>query len=334
MNDYWKDKSVVVAGGAGLIGSYLVEQLLEAGAPVLTVDNLSRGSLSNMSKALMKSARFRWANINLLRDLDHRLLDDAKPQVVFNLAAPSYGVGYSNAYQGKMLRDTVTIGINLFGYAEEHEAKMVQVSSSCVYGDDAPVPTPEVCGFQDMPEKANEGYGWAKRTLELQAQYFRRATSLDCLVVRPFNTYGPRVPVYGDSRDPVLVALIRRVLQGENPIRVFGDGTQTRSFMHAKDVATAIRLLAERDGIEEPVNIGTSVEHSMTDLIGYIQDYVGNSNHVEYVGPRVLQGAQRKAADRTLLKHYLPKWKTHNHVPFSTGLQEMINYVRTKLRGA
>ena len=255
----------------------------------------------------------------------------AKHAVIFNLAAPSYGVGYSNAYHGRMMKDTIAIGMNLFDYAAKHKAKMILVSSSCVYSQYAPVPTPEICGFHDMPEKANEGYGWGKRTLELQAGYFRKETSLDCLVVRPFNTYGPRVPVYGDSRDPVLIALILRILKGENPIRVYGDGTQTRSFMHAQDVATVIRLLAEKDGIKEPVNIGTKTEHSIADLIGYIQDYADTSFDLAYVGPRILQGAQRKASDNQFLYHYLPSWKTHNRISFSDGLHQMIDYVRAHL---
>jgi len=163
-NSYWDGKKVVVAGGAGFIGSYLVELLLADGAQVTVADNLSRGRMDNLS-AIMHQISFHKVD---LRDMDACEKICYSQDVVMNLAAPAFGIEYSMAHHGEMLTDVTTIGFNLLeGARRQNVRRFLVVSSSCVYPDDAVVPTTEEEGLRGSPETVNIGYGWGKRMVEL-----------------------------------------------------------------------------------------------------------------------------------------------------------------------
>jgi nucleoside-diphosphate-sugar epimerase len=332
---YWTDKEVLLAGGAGLIGSYLSEILLDEGAYVTVHDDFSKGTIDNLQGSIKHpSGAFSYEEVDLRNPNSWKhVLQVNEPNIIVNLAAPSYGVGFSNKYHNSMLTETIQIGFNMIEQARQAGAKYVLVSSSCVYSDYAEVPTPEHCAFVGKPEKANEGYGWAKRTLELQTDYYRHQYGLDCLVVRPFNTYGPRVPVFEDSRDQVLISMICQSLK-DDTLTLLGDGTQTRSFMHAKDVAKCIKLLTEIDGLKGPVNIGSNVEYSITELAKIIYSLShppGHKPEITYPEPHRLQGAPRKASDSAFFNYLVPLSRGP-HVDLTGGLQELIEYVRNYLK--
>jgi GDP-L-fucose synthase len=256
---FWTGKSVAVPGGAGFIGSYLVEQLVAEGARLAVIDNLESGRLSNLESV--------WGEIVFIEEdvtdipLCRKAFDGK--DVVMNLAERAPGGGISHTQHVELLGRNVQIGgAVLEGAWEAGVPRVLVVSSSCVYPDDAPVPTPELPLFTGEPERVNSGYGWAKRHIELQAHYYAEHFGMKIAIARPFNAYGGRDLASG-ARSHVIPALIDRLLSDEAELVVWGSGDQTRSFVHARDIATGLRLLTEEYAVCDPVNIGHDRETSI-----------------------------------------------------------------------
>lgn len=324
---YWNNKKVLVAGGAGFIGSYLVELLIDDGAKVTVADNLSRGCLENLSGVMDKIS---FHNVDL-RYLSRCEQVCSGQNIVLNLAAPAFGVEYSMNHHGEMLTDVTTIGFNLLEAARRQNIRrFLVVSSSCVYPDDADVPTKENEAIRGVPETVNKGYGWGKRMVELQGQYYAREYDMEVAIARPFNAYGPRES-FELEKAHVMPALIQKVLNGDDPIVVWGSGNQTRSFVHGKDSALALKLITEHYATADPVNVGHDRETTIRELIERILKATGRSPKVVFdiIKP---EGAKRKSADVTKLRDV-----THGFTPQITldqGLEEMISYFRdTFLQG-
>lgn len=320
---YWNNKNVLVAGGAGFIGSHLVDLLVDEGAKVTVADNLSRGRMENLS-GVMDQIFFHKVDF---RDL-HRCEEVCSGQdVVMNLAAPAFGIEYSMTHHGEMLTEVTTIGFNLMKTARRQRVRRVLVvSSSCVYPDDAGVPTREEEGARGTPETVNIGYGWGKRMVELQAQYYAREYDMEVAIARPFNAYGPREPLELEKAH-VMPALIRKVLSDDDPIIVWGSGNQTRSFVHVKDFALGLKLITEHYAVADPVNVGHSRETTIRELVERILKITGKNVKVVFDTTKP-EGAARKAADVTKLREV-----THGFTPQITldeGLKEMIEYFRHK----
>jgi GDP-L-fucose synthase len=316
---------VLVVGGAGFIGSYLVEYLAADGAEVTILDNLSRGSLDNI-RGTHGDVQFVEGDAR-----DPQLVAGAcrGNEVVMNLAAPVSGVEYSRTHHAEMLSETLVINSTVIGAAAQAGIeRYVYCSSSCVYPDDATVPTPETEGWTGTPERDNEGYGWGKRMGELQAQYYARDTEMAVAIVRPFNAYGPREAQEDLTRAHVIPAIISRVLAGEDPLIVWGSGEQTRSFVHARDFALGLKLVCEHHAKADPVNVGHSHETSIRDLVTLILEILGIERHVVFDRTRP-EGAKRKSADTTKLREvtgFVPA------TPLREGLEEMIDYMGRLMR--
>jgi nucleoside-diphosphate-sugar epimerase len=199
-------------------------------------------------------------------------------------------------------------------------------SSSCVYPDDAEVPTPELSPFVGLPEAVNEGYGWAKRMHELAAQYLSREAGLRITVIRPFNLYGANYPWRSTERAHVVPALVKRVLDGEDPLVVWGSGQQRRNLLHGTDAAEIITRVIESD-TDDVVNIGYEDDVSIADLVALICEVTGRHPSIVFDRSRP-DGAPRKAADATRLRAV-----TGNYAPRVTlrqGIEEMVGwYERT-----
>jgi nucleoside-diphosphate-sugar epimerase len=322
-NSFWKSKNVLLAGGAGAIGSYLVELLVDDGAVVSVADNLSRGRLENLTEVLDRIT-FTKADLRYL-DQCEKLCEGQ--DVVMNLAAPVFGVEYSMCHNGEMLTDCVLIGFNLLEAARRKAVKrFLVVSSSCVYPDDAGVPTKEDEGWRGFPDSSNEGYGWAKRMVELQGQYYAREYGMEIAIARPFNGYGRREPLE-DVKAHVMPALIRKVLDGNDPVVVWGSGNQTRSFVHYRDLAMGLKLLTERYAVADPVNVGHDRETTIRELIERILATTSRQPQLLFDKSKP-EGPVRKSADVTKLKQV-----TGGFAPQTTldeGLSEMIDNVREK----
>lgn len=319
--EFWKRKNVLVAGGAGFIGSYLTELLLAADANVTVADNLSRGSERNLASVASK-IRFMKVDLKTLESCEQVC---AGQDVVMNLAAPAFGVEYSMSHNGEMLTEMVLIGFSLLEAARRKGVRRyLLVSSSCVYPDDAQIPTKEDEGWRGEPETINAGYGWGKRILELQAQYYAKEYAMDIAIARPFNAYGARDHVEGDKAH-VMPALIGKALRGDDPIVVWGSGNQTRSFVHGRDFALGLMLLTEHYAVADPVNLGHGHETSVRELAERIVMLTGASGKLAFDRTKP-EGALRKSADDSKLRSV-----THGFAPEITldqGLVEMIEYFR------
>jgi len=284
-------------------------------------DNLETGHLGNLRKV---NSDIEFVKSDL-RELEGAFKACQGQEVVFNLAAKITGIGYSRLHQSEMFETNMLLQQNVIHAAHRSGVtKFCQVSSACVYPADAIVPTPESEGHRGTPEPANAGYGWAKRMGENLATYYSSETDMKVVVARPFNAYGPR-DHFDTETGHVIPALIKRIIDGHNPVEVWGSGNQTRVFVHAYDFAKGIRLLAEHYDQPDPVNIGHDEEISIRNLVDEIQELAGTRKRTLY-NLEMPEGYARRAADTTKLK------RITNFVPtisLDAGLAEMIEWYRS-----
>ncbi|MFA6029903.1 MAG: NAD-dependent epimerase/dehydratase family protein [Elusimicrobiota bacterium] len=290
---FWDGRRVLVTGGAGFIGSHLVELLLAAGkADVTVADDLSNGALENLA---VVEGRYRFERVDL-RDPAAAARVARGHDVVLHLAAKVGGVGYNVRHPALMFRDNLRMNSAVLEAAVAAGAERVlMTSSACVYPRHCTVPTPESEGFRDWPEDTNEGYGWAKRMAEFEALACHKEFGLRVALARPYNTYGPR-----DHFDPevshVVPALVRRVLSGEDPVRVWGDGAQTRAFLYVTDTARGMLMAAERYAECDALNLGTDEEVPIRDLVALVLELCGSKARVEF-DPSKPAGQPRRNCD-------------------------------------
>lgn len=315
---YWQDKRVLVTGGAGFIGSYLVEYLVEGGARVAVVDNLERGRRENL-RSIIEDLRFIESD---LRDYTVCEMVCAGMDIVISAAAKVAGIEYNSTHQADMFTQNNRILTNMIEAAyRQGVGRYCLVSTACIYPHDALVPTPESEGERGEPEPTNLGYGWAKRIAEKQALWFAGETDMEIAICRPFNAYGPR-DHYAEKTSHVIPALIKRVMEGENPVEVWGSGNQTRVFVHGRDFAKGIQLVTEKAADSYPVNIGHDEEISIRELLQRILRLTGNEAREVFYNTARPEGYPRRAADTTRLKQV-----TGGFVPATSldeGLREMI----------
>jgi nucleoside-diphosphate-sugar epimerase len=316
---YFAGKKVLVAGGAGFIGSYLVEYLVADGASVTVADNLSRGRVENLHH-VRDDIRFQRVD---LRESDATRSVCRGKDVVMNLAAPIAGVEYSRTHHAEMLTETLLLSANTLEAARRADVpRYLYCSSSCVYPDDAIIPTPESEVERNEPESQNQGYGWGKRMGERQAQYYARDYGMQIAIGRPFNAYGAREYPEEIEKAHVIPAILSRILNREEPLVIWGSGNQTRSFVHARDFALGLKLLTEHYAEADPVNVGHDHETSIRDLVGLLLEITGRRPRVVFDTTRP-EGAQRKSADVTKLM------RATGFVPSTSlaeGLVEMVEF--------
>lgn len=317
---FWKNKSVLVTGGCGMIGSYVTEYLVDIGARVRVADNLQRGSFKFIERVAGK-VDFQKKDL-----LDPKVcLEVCKGQeVVLNLVAKVTGIEYNLMHQAEMFESNLLLQQNVIHAAAEAGVKrFLQVSTACVYPHDAVVPTPESEGARGTPESTNEGYGWAKRMGEKLAEYYSRETKMKCTIARPFNAYGPR-DNFAEAESHVIPALVSRLLRGDDPVVIWGSGNQKRVFVHAKDVAMGMVLLAEKGPTAESVNIGHDRMTTIKELYEVICSAIGRHPRPQFDTSKP-EGYPARAADTMKLKSitgFLPT------MPLEEGIKEMIAWVR------
>lgn len=319
---YWRTKETLVTGGCGNIGSYLVEQLVQQEANVTVVDNLESGDVRNLNGV---KNEIEFINADLI-NFDTCVDVSKTADVVFNLAGRTHGVGYSDEHHGEMLFHNTVSQFNVLEAARRTDVERVLVtSSSCIYPDDAPVPTPEFPTLKGHPEEGNEGYGWAKRMGELQGSYYHNEYDIDVAICRPFNIYSPRYVWRGEDNSHVIPALVKRVLDGEDPLTVWGSGNQKRNFLHAYDAAQLMLTITKEYACADPVNIGFEDEVTIQELVTLICDVANKNPEIEFDTSKP-EGSPRKCADSSLLRRvsdgYTPK------ISLREGIQEMIDWYR------
>ena len=319
MSSFWKDKKVTVTGGGGFIGSHLCEALCEAGA-IVTSACRNEGHIAE--SALKHRIRF------LKTDLfDYKqVIENFKGQdMVMHLAARVGGIEYNMKYMAEVYADNLLMLSAVTKSIIENGIKeALFVSSACVYPHDAIIPTPESEGFRHDPEETNEGYGWAKRALELSAKYLKKYKGINAAVVRPYNAYGPR-----DKFDPkhshVVAALINKVYAStDGTIQVWGSGNQTRALLYVKDAVRGMMLAAEKYPEADPINLGNDIEYKISEIAQAVIKLSGLDVKPVYDTSRP-EGYERRSSLNQKAKE-----KTGFDTAYSLeeGLKETIDYYK------
>ncbi len=323
MNDFWKKRRVLVTGGTGFIGSHVVEALVSYGARVSVLDRMRGGKIKNIAY-LDGKVRFISGDC-----ADPKMAGAAckDQQVVFNLAARVGGIEYNRTHLATMLQDNLAIATNMIEAARVARVeRFLVVSSACIYPSDAAIPTPESEGFRGEPEPTNGGYGWAKRMAEKLGMYYTQQYGMKVGIVRPYNAYGPR-DHFDPEKSHVIPAIIKRVLDGENPLAVWGSGKQTRAFLYVEDFAEGIIAAIEKYPVPDPVNIGTNEEISIKELVEQIVSIAGVKTKIVFDTSKP-DGSPRRNSDNSKAKKNIGFVA---HTPLSEGLKKTIEWYRSTL---
>jgi len=308
-------KRILVTGGAGFIGSHLCERLLAQGNQVICLDNFHTGRKENLSNLLQNS------NFELIR---HDITDPIKLEVdqIYNLACPASPVHYqSNAI--KTIKTNVLGMLNMLGLAKRTKARILQASTSEVYGDPLEHPQKETYWGNVNPIGLRSCYDEGKRVAETLCFDYYRNHKVDIRVIRIFNTYGPRmIPDDGRVVSNFIVQALR-----QKPITIYGDGNQTRSFCYVDDLVDGIIRMMENDSLVGPLNLGNDGEFTVKELAEKVIQLTASSSEIVHKELPSDDPARRRP-DLTLAREKLGFQPTVN---LEDGLKMTISYFRSSL---
>jgi UDP-glucuronate decarboxylase len=307
-------KRILVTGGAGFLGSHLCERLLDSGHDVICLDNFFTSQKSNIAHLLGRS------NFELIRH-DITLPVFLEVDEVYNLACPA-APGHYQYNPIKTLKTSVMGAINVLGMAKRCKAKVLQASTSEVYGDPDVHPQPESYRGVVNPIGPRACYDEGKRAAETLFMDYYRQNRVNVRIVRIFNTYGPRMHPY-DGR--VVSNFIRQALAGED-ITIFGDGSQSRSFCYRDDLIEGmIRMMNGPDDFVGPVNLGNCDEFTILELATLVIELTGARSKLIYESLPVDDPTQRQP-DIALARKHL-QWSPK--IPLREGLLKTIDWFRS-----
>lgn len=264
---FWKDKRVVVTGGAGFLGSFVVEKLRDRGCREFVVPRSERYDLREKEGIV-------------------QLYRDARPDIVIHLAAVVGGIGANRKYPGTFFYENAIMGIQLIEQARRAGVeKFVCVGTICAYPKYTSVPFGEEDLWNGYPEETNAPYGLAKKMLLVQLQAYRQQYGFNGIYLLPVNLYGPR-----DNFDPeyshVIPAIIKKCVDAKcseaDEITAWGTGEASREFLYVEDAAEGILLAAERYSKQDPVNLGSGQEIKVRELVGLIKKLTGFEGRVAW----------------------------------------------------
>jgi len=308
--------TILVTGGAGFLGSHLCERLIEAGHDVVCVDNQYTGTKNNV-RHLLKSPQFEF----LRHDVTFALYVEV--QQIYNLACPASPIHYQRD-PVQTTKTSVHGAINMLGLAKRVRARILQASTSEVYGDPGVHPQPESYWGSVNPIGVRSCYDEGKRCAETLFFDYYRQHQLDIKVIRIFNTYGPRMRP-DDGR--VVSNFIVQALKGE-AITLFGDGQQTRSFCYVDDLIDGmIRMMGTEKGFTGPVNLGNPKEFTIRELAETVLRLTGSKSQI-VSKPLPEDDPRQRKPDITLARSTL-KWEPST--PLEEGLKPTIAYFKTLL---
>jgi UDP-glucuronate decarboxylase len=307
-------KRILVTGGAGFLGSHLCERLVEQGHDVICIDNFFTSQKSNVEHLLARK------NFELMRhDVTHSLWLEVDE--IYNLACPA-APGHYQYNPIKTMKTSVMGAINVLGMAKRCRAKVLQASTSEVYGDPDVHPQPESYRGNVNPIGPRACYDEGKRAAETLFFDYHRANRVNIRVVRIFNTYGPRMHPF-DGR--VVSNFIRQALAGED-ITLFGDGGQSRSFCYVDDLIEAmIRMMNGPNEFVGPVNIGNPHEFTVRQLAEKVIELTGSKSKLVFK-PLPADDPRQRQPDISLAKAKLD-WEPR--IPLAEGLGKTIAYFRS-----
>lgn len=318
---------VLVTGGASFIGSHLVESLVRAGAEVRVADDFSSGERANLA-AVRDDITVLEGNLK-----DRSFARGATTDIdrVFHLAADHGGRGYIANYPANCATNMALDNIVFEAAVENDVDKLTFASSACVYPTDVQEEKrrlyEDLVTFEERGGAfADETYGWAKLMGELSLQAFHEQHGIDASIVRIFTAYGPR-----ENETHAIIALIAKAFAGQDPFRVWGDGTQSRNFTYVDDIVTALLLANENVRDATPVNAGISEYIAITDVIEEIFEYFDRPEEIDYQTDKPV-GVKHRAADTSRAEQLLDWEPSYS---FADGVRKTIDwYVETHDRSS
>lgn len=315
---------ILVTGGAGFIGSLLCEHILEQGHEVLCFDNLFTGAKQNIEHLLEKEGF-----VFIEHDIIESFYFDKKIDQIYNLACPASPVHYQYNPIRTIKANTLGV-INILGLARAHEARILQASTSEVYGDPEIHPQTELYRGNVNPIGPRACYDEGKRCAETLFFDYYRTHQLDIKVVRIFNTYGPRM-AFNDGR--VVSNFVVQALRGE-PLTIDGDGSQTRSFCYVDDLVRGLMaMMNSAAGINGPVNLGNPVEFTIKELaeevIKGVKAITGKTSDIVFSGKFREDDPMQRCPDIAQAKKLL-QWEPT--IPLEKGLQTTIQDFAARLK--
>ena len=306
---FWRDKRVCVTGGAGFLGSFVVDRLHQRGAAEVIVPRKAQYDLREKEAVLA-------------------LLHDTRPDYIIHLAASVGGIGANRSHQAEFFYDNLMMGVQLMHEAwQANVEKFVAIGTVCAYPKHTQVPFIEEDLWLGYPEETNAPYGLAKKMLLVQSQVYRQQYGYNSIFLLPVNLYGPKDDFDLESSH-VIPALIRKCLEakaaGKKEIVAWGDGSPTREFLYVEDAAEGIVLASERYNRSEPVNLGSSFEISIKDLLETIVRLTDFEGDIVWDTSKP-NGQPRRKLDVTKAEHY---FGFRSSVPFEEGLRQTIEWYR------
>lgn len=308
---FWNDKKILVTGGAGFLGSHVVEELKKRGAIKIFIPRSKDLDLREKSVCA-----------KVIKDID----------VVIHLAGNVGGIGYNKENPGALFYDNLIMGVHLMEEARKAGiSKFVAIGTVCAYPKFTPTPFKEKDLWNGYPEETNAPYGLAKKMLLVQAQAYRQQYGFNAIYLLPVNLYGP-----GDNFDPsyshVIPALIGRIVKAkknnEKEVIVWGTGKPTREFLYVEDAAEAIISATEKYNKPDPVNLGSSFEISIKNLAELIKRQVGFKGKLVWDKTKP-DGQPRRKLDISKAKKEFGFKSTIN---FEEGLKRTIQWYRTRYK--
>jgi len=316
MNSFWTEKHVVVTGGAGFLGSFVVEQLRAKGCKNIVIPRSTDYDLVQM-------------------DAVKQLYSDAKPDLVIHLAARVGGIGANQANPGRFFYDNLMMGTQLIEVGRQVGLKkFVALGTICAYPKFAPIPFKEDDIWNGYPEETNAPYGLAKKMMLAQSQAYRQQYGFNSIVLFPVNLYGPR-DNFDLKTSHVIPALIRKFAEAKDlkkdHVELWGDGSPSREFLYVEDAAEGILLAAELYNDSLPVNLGTGEEVAIRDLAELIAKEVGFAGPIKWDTTKP-NGQPRRCLDVTRAKELFGFQSRHR---LREGLKKTVQWFhdnRNKLR--
>ncbi len=323
---HWKEKKVLVTGGASFIGSHLVDALVERGARIRVVDDLSSGKTENIQHHLENGKVEFWK-----ADLREQGVADKAVEgvsIAFHLAAVHGGRGYVDLHQAACASNLMLDGLLFRSCYQAKVDKVIYASSGCVYPNHLQTNPDELLYLtEDMvgpPYDADNMYGWAKLMAEMTLKSYYKDWGMKSASCRYFTVYGER-----GHENHAIIAMIARAFLGQNPFVVWGTGEQVRNWTHVSDIVRGTILAAEKIDDGTAVNLGTMERTKVIDAVKEVLRYTGHKAAIEF-HPEMPTGPLNRVADNSLTKKLLG-WKPE--VKFTDGLHRTIDwYFSTKDR--
>jgi GDP-L-fucose synthase len=308
-NEFWGNRRVCVTGGAGFLGSFILEKLQERGASFVFVPRIEEYNLVN-------------------HDDIQRMLDDSRPDIIIHLAALAGGIGANRARPAEFFYINLMMGVQLMHQAWERGVeKFVAIGTVCAYPKFTPIPFLEEHLWDGYPEETNAPYGLAKKMLLVQAQAYRDQYDFNAIYVLPVNLYGLR-DNFDLQTSHVIPALIRKCIEaqerGDEEVVLWGDGSPTREFLYAGDAAEGILMATEYYNRSEPVNLGSGQEISIKDLSEMIARLTDFQGKIVWDTSKP-NGQPRRALDITKAEKY---FGFRAQTPFEEGLRRTVEWYK------